>query len=190
VAVGHKDVAVGGNDNVGRLVEEVGAGARDARFAKRHQDLSFRAELENLVSFAIPTAGVSHPEVAVAVHRGTVRKDEDVLAEGREQLPVLAVSEDRRFAASGARVLEAALDDVDRAVGRRFNRRHRRPRHPGRQLTPVARGAIRLGQIIANGSCRLRVHHSRSRKSCRTEQQFTLPGSPFSVRVHVRFMVQ
>ena len=80
VAVGHEDVAVRRDDDVGRLIEEIGTGAADARLAERHQHLAVGAELEDLMALAVLAARVGHPEVAVAVHGRAVREDEHALA--------------------------------------------------------------------------------------------------------------
>src|SRR5512134_1424281 len=118
MAVGDEDVTVRGDDDIGGLIEEIRTGPRHASLAERHQDLARWTELEHLMPFAGRAAGVGHPEVAVAIDGRAVREHEHVLAERREQLSVLVVFEDWRLAAPGARVLEAAGDDVNRSVRR------------------------------------------------------------------------
>src|SRR5580700_1659500 len=61
--VGDEDVAVGCDDDGGRRIEGIGGLARHAGLAERHQNLSIRTELENLMplpAFALP---VGHPNV-------------------------------------------------------------------------------------------------------------------------------
>src|SRR5689334_16010769 len=127
VAVGHEDVAVRSDDDVGRLIEEVRPRSADARLAKRHQHLALWAELEYLVPLARFSARVGHPQVAVAIDGGAVREDEHALTPRLEQLAVLVVLQDRRLAAAGAGVGEAAMNHIDGSVGCRLHRRHGRP---------------------------------------------------------------
>src|SRR5688500_13475478 len=94
-------------------------------------------------------AGLGHPQVAVAIDRGAVRKQKHLLAEAGEQLALRVVFEDRSLAAPGARVLEAAVDDVDRPVRGSLDRGDRSPRRAPRQLAPVAPRLVRLRQIVA-----------------------------------------
>src|SRR5262245_40030800 len=77
-----------------------------------------------------------------------MRKQKHPLAPAGEQLPVGVVLQDRSFRSSCAGVRKAAVHDVDRAVWRRFDRRHGGPDNALGQLTPVARRAIGLRQIV------------------------------------------
>ena len=149
MAVGHEQVAVGGLDDVGRLVEEVGPGAAHPGLAQPHQHLAVGAELDRLVALAAAAAGVGHPQVAAAIHRAAVREVHQALAEAAQQPPGAVEDQDRRLVAAFAGVVHAAVDDEDLAVGRRLDGGHGRPLHARRQLAPVAGRAVGLRQVVA-----------------------------------------
>src|SRR5688572_6116523 len=149
VTVRDEDVAGRSDENVRRLIEQLRTGAADSCLAECHQHLALRVELEDLMPLAVLAARVGHPEVALAIDGRAMREDEHPLSPCGEKLAVGVVFEDRRLAASRARVLEAAMDDVDRSVGRRLDCRDRGPHDAGRKLTPVPSSLIRLRQIVA-----------------------------------------
>src|ERR1039458_572607 len=62
VSVGDEDLAVGSDGHGGRLVERIGAIARDALLAEGEQDFAVGIELDDLVA-----AAVGDPDVAVAI---------------------------------------------------------------------------------------------------------------------------
>ena len=140
-------------------------------------------ELEDLVSLAVLAARVGDPEVAVAIDGRAVGEDEHPLSPGRQDLPVGVVLEDRRFAASRAGVLEAAMNDVDRPVGRGLDRGDRRPCHTRRELTPVARRPVRLREIVS-GRLRLGAQRRRTEASPRISPECVVepPCPPASAR--------
>ena len=79
---GDEDIAVGSYDHIGRLIEKAGRITGHSGFTKRHEDLSIRAELENLLALSIAALFVGHPEVSILVDRRAVRKVEHSLAPG------------------------------------------------------------------------------------------------------------
>ena len=56
-----EDVAIGSDRDGIRLIEGVRSVARDSRLAERHQDLSLRIELEDLVALSIFALAVGEP---------------------------------------------------------------------------------------------------------------------------------
>src|SRR5688572_15712995 len=66
VSLGHEDIAVGADHNIGGLIEQAGIRACDARLTQRHQDLSVRVEFENLIALAILDLRIRHPEVSLS----------------------------------------------------------------------------------------------------------------------------
>ena len=130
MAVGDEDVARGRrHDNIGRLIEEIRSRPGNTGLPERQQHLTLRVELEDLMPLAVLPARVGHPEVAVPIDGGAVRKDEHPLTPRLEQPPAGVVLQNRRFFAAGAGVRKAPVHDVDRPVGGRLNRRHRSPLH-------------------------------------------------------------
>src|SRR5579864_5813111 len=87
VAVGDKDVAIGGNHHFGWLIESVQPGSRDAGFSESHQDLTVLIEFENLLALAIFEPVVGDPEVPVTIHSNFVRADEQSFAKTLQELP-------------------------------------------------------------------------------------------------------
>ena len=87
MTVGHEDIAVRGDDNVGWAVEGVGACAQDAWLAERQQDLAVRIELDHLVPFAWcrRDAVVGDPDVALAIDVHAVRDGEQPRSERLHQ---------------------------------------------------------------------------------------------------------
>src|SRR5262249_34949776 len=97
-----------------------------------------------------------HPEIALAVERRTVRKVEQPFAPCFEQFAVPVVFENRRLGSTHARVVGAAFDDVDSAVGSTLHRGDRRPLlDRRRQLTPVACCPVALWKIVSRSPRRL-----------------------------------
>src|SRR5262249_41750931 len=140
MTVGHENVAIGRDDDVGGLIERVRAGAADAGLAERHQYLPIRVELEDLIPLAAFGARIGHPEITLAVERRPMWEVEQSFSPGLEELAVRVVLQNRWLAATDARVVEAAFDHVDRSIGRTLHRGHRRPFLDGRrQLAPVSR---------------------------------------------------
>src|SRR5262249_17378353 len=103
VSVRDEDVAIGGGDDVGRLIEGVRAVAGDSNFAERQQDLSIRAELDDDMSLPdrcfsrwARRDSVSHPDVSVSVHMDAVREYEHPLAEALHEFARRVKLEDGR----------------------------------------------------------------------------------------------
>src|ERR1041384_7229886 len=93
MALGHEDVAVGGDQDVVGLPEKLRIPPA-ARLAERHEELAVRAELVDQVSLGaargdggVPLRGaagagaIGHPDVAVPVHEDAVRGEKHPGAE-------------------------------------------------------------------------------------------------------------
>src|ERR1700686_3175914 len=89
---------------------------------KRHRLLAVGRELDPLVADAVAAARIRPPQIAFRVERRAVREDEHAVAERLEELAARIVFEDRRLGPAGAGIRRAAMNDVDRAVGGRFDR--------------------------------------------------------------------
>ena len=93
VSVGDEDVAFRRGDDVAGLVEVIRPAPRDPGGSERHQDLPFRAELEDLVALALLLVArrVGDPDVPVLIHMEPVREDEQPCPEARENFAGVAV---------------------------------------------------------------------------------------------------
>src|SRR5262249_21337843 len=76
VSVADVNVAVRCDGDVGRSIEGVRAVSGNARCAQRHQDLSVRTELEDLLAPSVCCHVVSYPDVSLVVYAYAVRRDE------------------------------------------------------------------------------------------------------------------
>jgi hypothetical protein len=103
------------------------------------------------MAFTIRAARVGDPKIAFAVDSRAVWEVEHAFAERLEELAARVEFEDRWLGAAGARIRKAAMNHVDAAVGGLFDGRDGGPLHAGRQLSPVARGAVELRQVVARG---------------------------------------
>src|SRR5437016_3053570 len=72
MAIGDENVAGRRDHDVGRLVEQFGAGAGNAGLAEPHQNIAVRVELDHLVAYSVPAARVGHPKIALAIDVGAV----------------------------------------------------------------------------------------------------------------------
>jgi len=77
--LGDKDIAVRRDCYIGRRIEQSRLRTGHPRLPQRHQNLSFRAELEDLLPFAVPSLFVGHPQVSCPVHLSPVREYEHAL---------------------------------------------------------------------------------------------------------------
>src|SRR5262245_40748484 len=164
VAVGHVDVAVRSDDDVGWLVELAVGVARLAGCAEAEQLLTLRAELVDLVSLraGLVAGKVGHPHVAVIVRRDTVRRHHHAFAEIRQHSAGVAVeledgidrvgfAVDRAAARAAGGTGAAALVGPDVAVCRvDVDAGGCAPGAAGWQLAPIARDVRRwVGQPLA-----------------------------------------
>src|SRR5579883_1019526 len=148
VAFGDEDIAVGGDGDVGGFVEQARLRAGDAGLAQSHRDLAAGVEFVHRLAFAIILElGIADPEVALRIYGGAVREIKNARAPARQQLPVLAALENRRFAAADAGIIVAAVNDEDAAVRGDFDGGHGGPFALGR-LRPIPDGAERVGEIV------------------------------------------
>ena len=113
MTVGHEDLAVRCDDDVGWAVEGVGACAQHARLAERQQDLAVRIELDHLVPFAWCRHGavVGDPDVALAIDVHAVRDGEQSRSERLHQAALRVKLENRRDRRIGAVVAATAICD-------------------------------------------------------------------------------
>src|SRR5262249_26645974 len=118
VSVGDKDIAIGSHKHVGRLVEGVVALTGNSGLTQGQQNPAFRAELEQLMPLAVSALGICDPHVAFAVYEDAVRKNEESLTEGLEELAGSVESENRRQVGSGTGVGATPFEDPDACVGR------------------------------------------------------------------------
>src|SRR5262245_65154992 len=98
MAVGDKNIAVGGYRYRTRRGEVVLIAAAHARFAEPHQDFSVGTELEDLMSGLHAALGrhidgllarrIGDPDIALLVHVQAVRPDEEAAAEAFDDLSV------------------------------------------------------------------------------------------------------
>src|SRR5881409_963489 len=145
MSLGDENVAVRRDNHIRRLVEQTWIGAGNARLAERHQQLSIRTELEDLITLTILYLRVGYPEVPLRIDRGAVRKHKHAFSPASEKLAGLVEFEDRRFRSSGTRVSRASMDHVNTAVGRSFHRRDRCPLRATRRLRPIPRRDVWIG---------------------------------------------
>src|SRR6266853_3478487 len=104
MSVADENVAVRSDGHRRRPIESVRTVASHSRLAKRHQHLSIRAELEDLVALSVASLGVSYPYAPIPIHEDTVRNHEQSSAEALHQLAGRVEFEDGRFGMAGATV--------------------------------------------------------------------------------------
>src|SRR4051795_1738145 len=100
VSVGDKNVAIGRDQNCRRRIEFVRSVAGDTGLAEPHQHPAVRTKLEDLMALSVLAEPVGDPDIAVAVHMQSMRKQEQSLAERLYQRPRRIEFEDRRQARS------------------------------------------------------------------------------------------
>ena len=87
VAVDDEDVAVRGDEDVGRSVELARPVAGNASLSEPHELFPLGAELDDLVAAAFAAARVRHPNVIVRVDENAVRPLEQARAKALQELP-------------------------------------------------------------------------------------------------------
>ena len=103
MSVRNEDVAVRSDCDFGRLIELVEARSGNARLAERHQELSFRTELQHLLALSGYGSVVGDPNVTVFVHGDFVGAHDHALSETLQQLTRRVELEDRIEERIGAR---------------------------------------------------------------------------------------
>ena len=136
--VADENVSVRRDYNIGRPIERVGAFLGNAGLTQRHQYLSFRAELEDLLAFSVLVLRVGHPDVAVTVYRHAVRLHEHPCAEAFNELSRRVKFENRWL---------ASVKDPDVTARIRIDRDHRPELHARGKLRPT------LGQTVWIALC-------------------------------------
>jgi len=109
-------------------------------------------EFENLVTLAVFSLAVGHPDVAVVIHIEAVREHEQPFAETFHQIARRIEFQNRRQIRFGARSSAAPFDHpYALAVAIDVRADHLSPRTPLGQLRPVLHGAIRIRRGIGIG---------------------------------------
>ena len=149
--VADKDVAIRGNGHGGRPIKSVWAIAGDSRLTERHQDLSIRVELEDLLALSIFSLGVSCPHISVPIHKDAVRDHEHPRAEALHQLAGMIEFEDGRFGPVHTGVPSASLSHPNVAFAIQTQLRSLPPGPSLGHLRPAIDREIRIGQGIGVG---------------------------------------
>jgi len=150
----------------GRPIKSVWSIASDSRLTKRHQDLSIRVELEDLLALSIFSLGVGCPHVPVSIHKDAVRNHEHPRAEAFYQLAGMIKFEDRRFGPARAGVSSASLSHPDVAVAIQTQLGSLPPGPSLGHLRPAIDREIRIGQGIGIG---LGVRHLSGHRDHRND---------------------
>ena len=100
--IANEDVAVRSDRHTGRPVERVWSISGDSRLAKRQQNLSVRAELEDLLTFSVGALRVRDPQVPILIHVHAVRNHEHPRAEALYEFSRRIKFEDGRIRLSHA----------------------------------------------------------------------------------------
>jgi hypothetical protein len=88
VAVGHEDVPVRCNRDIGGTVERIRPVACDSCGTQREQELAIARVLEHLMALAFPTARIGQPEKAISIHANAVREHKQPLAPRLQHSPL------------------------------------------------------------------------------------------------------
>src|SRR5258708_10878483 len=68
MSVADEDVAIRSDGHRRRPIESILGGAGHSRLAQRHQDLSVRTKLEDLVALSVASLGVRYPNAPIPIH--------------------------------------------------------------------------------------------------------------------------
>src|SRR5467141_4090453 len=164
--IADEDVAIRGNGHGGRPIKSVWSIAGDSRLTERHQDLSIRVELEDLLALSIFSLGVSCPHVPIPIYQDAVRDHEHPRAEALHQLPGMIEFEDGRFRPALAGVSSASLSHPHVAVTIQTQLGRLPPRPSLGHLRPAIDREIRIGQGIGIG---LGVRHPSGHREHRND---------------------
>ncbi len=173
MALGDEDVAVGCDDDAGRLGQGLRRIPGHTGRADREQHLALRAELDHRVALRlfsrmllalalVRTSCIDHPDVAFPIDIDLVRKDEHVGAEalqhvaGRIELehrrhggPGAGVVRERRASRRNLRIGAAARRHPDRfAIVVDGDRVERAPRSSVGKLAPRRDGLVGIGKVV------------------------------------------
>src|SRR5580658_3575618 len=155
VSVAHEDVAIGGDRDVRRGVELVGALARDTRLAEGQQHLALRAELDDLMTLAVGTGVVARPNVAAVIDIEAMGVIEETLAEACHKFSGGIEFLDRVEQGVGAVLHAAAVEHPDAlAVGIDVDARYLPDLAALGDLEPILIEPVRIGGAIGStGVC-------------------------------------
>src|SRR6266851_6520091 len=151
MSVADENVAIRSDGHRRRPIESVRTVAGHSRLAKRHQHLSIRAELEDLVALSVASLGVSYPNAPIPIHEDTVRNHEQSCAEALHQLAGRVEFEDGRFGTARASVSSASLSHPDVAVAIQTQLGSLSPSPSLGKLRPAINREIRIGLGIGAG---------------------------------------
>src|SRR6266700_963516 len=152
MSIGDKDLAIGCNYNVGRLIEGVRTITGNSGLAQGHQNLSFGTKLDYLMALAIFSLRIRDPHISALVDKDAVRKNKQPLAEALEQFACRIKSEDRRQVRASTSISAAPLRHPYAAVRADVDRTGRSPRPPLGELRPVLDRAVRIGLRVGWGT--------------------------------------
>ncbi len=116
MSIGDENIAIRSGDDSRGPIEGVRAVSCNSCLTEGQQDLSIRAEFDNLVALAVFSLCVSHPHVAVFVDMHAVREHEHSCAKRFHRLAGPIKLEYRRKVRTGAGALAASLKNPDVAV--------------------------------------------------------------------------
>src|SRR5579859_795058 len=195
MSIGDEDVPIGSDHDVGRLIEGVWTVAGNSGLSQGHQDLAFRTELENLLTFSIFPLSVGDPHISFLIHEDAVRKYEQPRTEALEQLARRIKLENWREVGAGAGIRATSLGHPDAAVRTDIYGTRRSPCPPLRKLGPVLDRMIRVGLGVegcvnlSNGSrcCssyRDSDHQHESHLTCNWHQSASCRNALNIVLVH------
>ena len=177
MAVRHEDIAIRGNGDSGRPVEEIRTNPANAGCADGHQlleALSPGAQLEDRLPHrgALRVLGrhtederlvvaIRRPDVSIVIHREPVRVSEQTHPKTPDECARRVELQNRRVGVAAIEacgiavrlVVETAVEDPDIAARRDVHSDHLAPLpsirafHAGWQRGPVGREAIRIGKL-------------------------------------------
>jgi hypothetical protein len=169
MAVGDEDVAIGRDQDVGRLAEGVRPAAGYPRLAERHQELAVLVELHDGVALAVVHgAAVADPDVVVLVDMEPVRIVDHAAAEALDHLAGGVELHDRvevRLRAIGRR-LAAVEGPHALAVAIDVDADHRAELAPIRQLGPAVVELVEVRRVVGPVGLLRRGTHRRQRNGC------------------------
>ena len=143
VSIADENVAVRRDHHIRRPVESVGTFCSDTGLAKPHEDLSIRAQFDNLLPLAVLVLRVCDPNVSIAVDGHPVRLNEHSHAETLQELA-------RRRELKNGWVV--AVKDPNVAARIDVSRYHASKLHGRGKLRPALGNTIRV-VLRMHGGC-------------------------------------
>ena len=150
VSVGDEDLAAGRHQDIGRLVEGVVPDPGDPGAAERHQYLTARAELQDLLPCVVRRidAVARDPDIAVGVDVETVRNIEQAGAEAAQQPPRGVEMQNRVEVRVDTAVGAAPVEGPDGAIRCDVDPGSRAPSASIGNLGPVQHRDVAVRQVV------------------------------------------